>query len=450
MKNCSLLNPNRARIYLLFTRSPLALILFEELETYTNGDDSTLGLIVKDKTDNSFNCSILTRGNSGQFKAVKNTIDIENIETARNWIDENIASDLLYKHKDGEKFDLFDVIVSDDKIHPHFQRLNSNIGLSSAKESLKELSYHYNDVDGNFIDQFQSMNGFDARLWELFLFSLFREQQFTFDRNHEAPDYFVEKMNQKVAIEAVTIGRSQESLKKVESFEPPSQEEVLGKLENEMPLKFGSALFDKMKKEYWKKEHIRGIPFIIAIADFHESMSMTWSSSAIERYLYGFKYEPHYDKDGNLIVKPIKINSFKKDNGTEIPAGFFFHPNSENVSAIIFSSSGTISKFNRMGKQAGLGSEKLTIRRVGVKHDHNKNASKALPFNYIVSDDGNESWSEGVSIYHNPNAKIPLNPNLFDDNVAQHMLIDNLITSVLPEFYPYSNISINTVATDDA
>lgn len=449
MKNCRLLNPNRARIYLLFTRNPLALILFEEVETYTNGDDSALGLIVRDKTDNSFNCSILTRGKSGQFKAVKNNIDIEKIEIAKNWIDLNISSDLLYKHEDEEKFDLFDVIVSEDKIHPHFQRLDSNPGLSSAKEALKEISYHYDDIDGNFLDQFQSINGFDARLWELFLFSLFREQQFTFDRNHEAPDYFVEKMNRKLAIEAVTIGRNQESLKNVESFEPPSQEVVFGKLENEMPLKFGSALFDKMKKEYWKKEHIQGVPFVIAIADFHEGMSMTWSSSAIEKYLYGFKYEPHYDQGGNLIVKPIKINSFKKENGTEIPAGFFFQPNSENVSAIIFSSAGTISKFNRMGKQAGLGSEKLSIRRYGLKHDHDKNASKPLAFNYIVSDDGNESWSEGVSVYHNPNAKIPLDPNLFDDKIAQHMLIDNLITSILPEFYPYSNITMNMVSTDE-
>jgi hypothetical protein len=42
-----------------------------------------------------------------------------------------------------------------------------------------------------------------------------------------------------------------------------------------------------------------------------------------------------------------------------IPSGFFDLPGPENVSAVLFSNSGTISKFNRMGVVAGFGSRRV-------------------------------------------------------------------------------------------
>ena len=73
----------------------------------------------------------------------------------------------------------------------------------------------------------------------------------------------IEKFNQEIAVEAVIISRKTD----LES-ELKSQEEIQEKLNNEVPLLFGNALFDKMKKKYWEKEHVKDKPFIIAIADF--------------------------------------------------------------------------------------------------------------------------------------------------------------------------------------
>src|SRR5699024_6681360 len=108
-----------------------------------------------------------------------------------------------------------------------------------------------------------------------------------------------------------------------------------------------------------------------------------------------------------------------KPNGTKIPSGFFFQPNTENISAIIFSTCGTISKFNRMGKQADLGSELPILIRIGAFHNHESNAIDPTFRHYQVNQESNETWSEGVIIFHNPNAKYPIDPNLFDDKVAQ-------------------------------
>jgi hypothetical protein len=43
-------------------------------------------------------------------------------------------------------------------------------------------------VDGNFVEQFQT-RGFDARIWELYLFAAFREMNYGIERVHAVPDF---------------------------------------------------------------------------------------------------------------------------------------------------------------------------------------------------------------------------------------------------------------------
>lgn len=441
MKTAIPINKKLFDIYLLFTREPFVQYFSKELEFYSNGNGGLLGLISLDLTDNDYYGCILSRDKSKQYRAELVVASLPTIEEARNWIDENMSNDSITFHDNThEYFDLFQDLNNEEKQHPYFKLLKSNIALSSALEAVKEVSYHYKDIDGNFIDQFQSENGFDSRVWELFLFCFFREQFFSFKRNFNAPDYMVEKFNQEIAVEAVIVSRKTE----IES-ELKSPEEIQKKLDNETPLLFGNALFDKMKKKYWEKEHVKDKPFVIAIADFHDTMSMTWTYNALLDYLYGYRYEHSFNKKGELIVKPVKIGDYTKPNGTKIPSGFFFQPDSENVSAIIFSSCGTLSKFNRMGKQAGLGSEIPTLIRIGTFYNHEPNADKPNFITYQVNEDSNETWSEGTVVFHNPNAKIPLNPAFFDDRVAQSFFEDEFIYSKMPKVFPYNSFTQNLI-----
>lgn len=433
-------------IFLLFTREPFVQYFTKELEFYSNGNGGLLGLISLDLTDNDYYVCILSRDKSKQYRAEVIEASIPNLEEARIWIDEKMSNNSIVFHDNKhEFFDLFQDLPNNDKQHPNYKLLKEHISLSSAKEVAKEISYHYKDIDGNFIDQFQSLNGFDSRVWELFLFCFFREQFFSFKRNFNAPDYMIEKFNLEIAVEAVIVSRKTEIGETI----PKSPEEIQEKLNNEVPLLFGSALFDKMKKRYWEKEHVKEKPFIIAIADFHDTMSMTWTSTALSDYLYGYKYEHSFDEKGNLVVKPIKIGDYVKENGTKIPSGFFFLPESENVSAIIFSSCGTLSKFNRMGKQAGLGNEKVTLVRMGAFYNHDPNADKPNLITYTVTEECNETWSEGVIIFHNPNAKHPLNPAMFDDRVAQSFFEDEYICSKMPKYFPYNSFTKNLIPYEE-
>ncbi len=449
MKTAIPINKKLFEIYILFTREPFVQYFTRELEFYSNGNGGLIGLISLDLTDDDFYGCILSRDKSKQYRAEIIEASIPTIEEARKWIDEKMSSNSIVHHDNSsEYFDLFKELNKDDKQHPHYKLLNESIALLSAKSVVKEVSYHYKDIDGNFIDQFQSLNGFDSRVWELFLFCFFREQFFSFKRNYNAPDYLIEKLNHEIAVEAVIISRKTELTKEIQH---KTEEQIKELLSNNVPLLFGNALFDKMKKKYWEKEHVKGKPFVIAIADFHDSMSMTWTYNALLDYLYGYRYEHSFDEDGIIVVKPIKIEDYTKPNGTKIPSGFFFQPNSENVSAIIFSTCGTLSKFNRMGKQAGFGTDKNTLIRHGTYYNHKPNADKPNFVVYQVSEETNETWSEGVAIYHNPNALIPLDPNLFDERVAQSFfdVEDNLIHSVMPEIFPYNSFTQNLITVED-
>lgn len=449
MKDIQKINRNLFNIYLLFTRHPFVRYFTQELEFYSNLDRRLLGLISLDKEDGDFYTAIFSRDKSRQYRAEKIEHSLSTIKEARDWILNNLTGDSLIQHEEqSQYFDLFKIKVKPKQLHPYFKLLNEEVAFEAAKEVIKEVSYHYKDIDGNFIDQFQSINGFDSRLWELYLFCFCREELFSFKRNSHSPDYIIEKFGKEVAIEAVIVGRNRdkpphnkgqidlEYLKNLDNIEQ--------RMINEMPLKFGSPLFDKLKKKYWELPHVQGHPFVIAIADFHEDLSMTWSFSAIIDYLYGTKYTHYHDDKGELIITPSKIKEFTKPSGSTVPAGFFFQSDAENVSAIIFSSIATLSKFNRMGKQAGLGSQKCKIIRSGLCYNHDKNASKPNFFQYTVDESSKETWAEGVSIFHNPNAKIPLDKDLFP-SVAHHEFRDNILYSENPPFLPYNSINQNIV-----
>src|SRR5690606_38176246 len=97
-----------------------------------------------------------------------------------------------------------------------------------------------------------------------------------------------------------------------------------------------------------------------------------------------------------------------------VESGFFRQPDSEQVSAVLFSNSGTISKFARMGALAGFGSDNVTIIREGTWMDPDPNAVAPKYRRLNVRDPGYaERWSEGISIFHNPKALKPLAPELF-------------------------------------
>ena len=446
----------RFNAFVDWTRSPHNDMISEELEWYSSRREFVLGVIVSDLHDHDFAIIALGRDESRRYRCIDLAHSIPALNTARARLKKLMLKHVKTKSsifpqgdEDYVPVDLFKPVVSLEKMHPQFHRFLEYSNWAPATRILEEMMNHFSDVDGNFVEQFQT-TGFDSRLWELYLFAYINEENLFLHRDHHAPDFVVEKYGKQVAIEAVTVNPTNGISKKLttdSSLNFKSVDEVEKLLEHYMPIKFGSSLYSKLSKEppYWSLDHVAGKPLVFAIADFHEAQSMIWSHSALWRYLYGLNIQSSFDGNGKLIVTPQKINTHKHGD-KEIPSGFFLQENSENVSAVLFSNSGTISKFNRMGKLAGFGGDDITLLRTGFRHDHDPNATLPKSFAFkIKQGEVTESWSEGLNMYHNPNAIYPVPKELFP-SIAHHEYIDGQIASIMPEFHPYSSITHNIIS----
>lgn len=88
----------------------------------------------------------------------------------------------------------------------------------------------------------------------------------------------------------------------------------------------------------------------------------------------------------------------------------------ENISAVLFTNNATLGTFNRMGKLAGFCGKNVIMMRSGGRYNPDPNAEDPIPFVSNIDDpDYEESWSDTLMMYHNPYAKIPLDPRLFSD-----------------------------------
>ena len=447
------LDPKRFSALIGASRSPAAAYISEELEWYSNRDESLIGVLLLDTVDDDYAAVILARDEEGRFRAFDQECSIPTREEARSWL-----LDTMTAHTDagvkvvpqGGKLagvDLFTPVVPPEKLHPFFVALSSDSAFFPARSIITEMMPHYADIDGNFVEQFQS-TGFDARLWELYLYAYLVEEQLFLDRTMSAPDFVVKKYAQTVAIEAVIVGRKPENPPKYlkEPPEPRSPDEVLEATMHSMPIKFGSPLFSKLKKEYWNLPHVKGNPLVLAIADFHDDRSMLWTSTALMNYLYGIKHEWHYDEKNQLVITPSPISEHRVGDKV-VPSGFFNQPGAENISAVLFSASGTISKFNRLGRQAGFSVPNILMIRLGTCYDHDPNASVPRLFKYKVDETSEETWGEGLSMFHNPNAVHQVPRELFP-SIAHHCLRERQIVSYMPEFHPYGSNTLNIRVTD--
>lgn len=159
-------------------------------------------------------------------------------------------------------------------------------------------------------------------------------------------------------------------------------------------------------------------------------------------YLYGYDHDWDYDRRGHLHIHPRKVETHRWGDKV-IPSGFFDLPGAENVSAVLFSNSGTIAKFNRMGVLAGFGSPKVRLIREGLAFDHDPNAAVPRRFRRIVNAPGYvETWVEGLDVFHNPRARYPIEPRTLPGAGHHRVLPDGLIASLTPDWHPLSSVTI--------
>lgn len=454
MNNIKQISPERFNAFVTWTRGPYVGDFTDELEWYSDIYERVLGVLTFDYIDQDFGYVILGRDESRRFRCIDVKVSMPNQGMARSRLKKALSKHsqtgkVIFPQGDEthKGIDLFEPQIPGNRWHPTFKAMLEYPHWQPAIGIMTEMMRHFVDVDGHYVKEFQG-NGLDARIWELYLFAYLKEEGLQFYRDYYSPDYVVGKYDKKVAIEAVTINPSGKIAPYERTTTEPilrTQEEISLLLENKIPIKFSSALTGKLNKKppYWELEHVKDIPLIFALADFHEPQSMTWSFPAVLQYLYGIRHDFTHNEDGTITISTLKIDYYTKENGSQVQSGFFFLPEAENVSAVLFSNSGTLSKFNRMGRLAGFGDGKSIIFRTGVCHNHDPNSALPIPFNLEISPGKTtETWAEGLSMFHNPTAKHPVPRELFP-SIAHHEFRDGKIYSIIPDFHPYASMTFH-------
>jgi hypothetical protein len=433
-----------------YARDPRANLLSEELGYFEHADERVLGILIRDRTDDDYAGMVLARDELHQYRWIKGTDFQPTPRHATALLRRELeltamqSEDTYHQgHKRTKVVDFFAPVVDRELLNPAFCSLIEAEEYSSARGIIEPMMRWYQDIDGNFIEQFQT-TGFDARLWELYFFAMLTELSFLINRTEPAPDFLAESTFGRIAIEAVTVNPTENRVGTL--GEPPdrSTDEGMRAFRNEyMPIKFGSALYSKLGKRYWTKKHVRGIPLILAVQDFSLPGSMTYTGSSLGLYLYGYDHEPSRDEQGTLIVSPRRVTTHKWGK-KEIPSGFFFQPEAENVSAVLANFSATLSKFNRIGRMAGFGSMRVQMIRRGVAIDLDPNASEPVQFVHNVGSPGyHETWVEGCTVFHNPLAVVPLDPDLIPGATHLRLREDGQVVPIArPTFHPLGSWTV--------
>lgn len=439
-----------------YARQPMARVMAREVEFYEVDSGRIVGMIIEDRTDNDFGGTVFARDAVHRYRCVRVTEFGQTLDAARASlaIEMEVAKQAppeehFQDDEPNKPIDFFTPIYDHSQLSPSFRRLISEENLSPALGVIEPMMRWHRDVDGNFVEQFQTA-GFDQRIWELYLFAVFNELDFEIDTTVHVPDFIAKSLFGSMAVEAATVGPTRTGSEIIPPPPTDTEEAKQQYLRHYMPIKFGSVLYSKMKKKYWEHERVQSLPFLIAIHDFSSPQSMVHTRSALESYLFGFEHSFEKSNDGTLRILPKKIKEHRWGEKV-IPSGFFDLPDTENVSGIIFSNNGTVSKFNRMGILNGFGSGRVVSIRSGTKVNHDPNATLPQVFRVLVNAAGyEESWVEGLSVLHNPNAKIPLNPGLIPGAAHLFLRADGNVESFTPEFFPFGSITQNFAPLDVA
>jgi hypothetical protein len=438
-----------------YTREPRLKQFTTELEAYTDIDEKIITLILFCEIDRDYNLIVLARDERRRYRCFDLDVSIPSRKDACKQAYRQIEK---YKSEPPEFFFQADVQVpfidlfcsQDDinqqRLNPSFTAVSETAGFSAAKGIINEVMPHFVDVDNQFRLKFQT-DGFDQRLWELYLFCYFNEEGYRRDTTRQVPDFILQGRSDTVLVEAVTLGLSNKPeevpsiVNQRDDFLVYMRSRWLRALRKKRNAKHEGLL------HYWEQDP--GKPFVIAAADFHaptrhmpegiEPPSIHYSGVALEQCLYGVTGETRFDEQ--VVVRPVYHAIPNPESGrSDCVYGFFNEEPSKNVSAVISTSVGTIAKFNRMGRIAGFGSKMVKSCCIATLYDPELCADKPKLCQYDVDDpEYFELWATGVTVYHNPNAIYPLDESDFPKAFHYFFEQNKIVGGIAPGlWHPYN------------
>lgn len=161
-----------------YCRQPRALVDAEEVRWLQAANEAMLVVVIRDRTDGDFSAMVLARDFKERYRWVEMTDFLPTVEDALKAAPERVEK--VLKNLDAERrqgdekgapVDFFKHLSAAEKLDKAFVSLSTLEGYSPALELIRPMMRWHEDADGNFVEQFQT-TGFDARIWELYLFAM--------------------------------------------------------------------------------------------------------------------------------------------------------------------------------------------------------------------------------------------------------------------------------------
>ncbi len=428
-----------------YARHPNVARIAREIGWFEIDSHKVIGVLIVD-SDGEFSGIVLTADLDERYRWVNQTRFCETRAEAEGQLEQYLAAAardfdrIRVQGDESGAMDFFTPIGVESRLHPTFSVLAGQTAYIAARRIVDLMMRWYRDQDGNFVEQFQT-SGFDARIWELYLFATLVEAGYVIEQPSPAPDFKAIGLKGSFCVEATTINPSQDGSATPRPTPNDTSEVVDAYLQHYLPIRFAGPLTSKLRKRYWEHPDAAGLPLLFAIQDFHDDLSMTYSGTALSVYLYGKVVDAVSSSGGaSTSVRSISHHLW----GTKkIDSGFFFQPDAENISAVLFNPAGTLTKFNRIGVSTGFGASAVTLVHQGIRYAGDP--PELQPFSNEVSEEHHEQWIAGMNVFHNPRAIFPLKPEMLP-GAAHHHFVDGRFESLIPAGHLESSRTLNVVA----
>ena len=318
---------------------------------------------------------------------------------------------------------LFDAVVAEEAQHPSFRQIASGPARSGARALMQQTFDQWGSADPQFVREFQTA-GFDARVFELYLAATLRSLGWSIGGEGGRPDFRCRDSGLEFYVEAGTANS------RGNPAPPDSTEEYLDQLaastdnRDEVAVRFGSVLRNKANMRYEALPHVAGKPIVIAVQGFFGPGALFHNELPLVRYLYNISLT-EVDSAGVVSLTDAAVGYHVGETKT-IKSGWFDDEDAAFISAVMWSNTGTVGKFNRMAAGLGLGAPGWEIHRYGTELDPRLGATEPAQFFERV-EPGGEPWEEGLVIMHNPNARFPLPASAFSGITQMRQVGDELL-----------------------
>lgn len=277
------------------------------------------------------------------------------------------------------------------------------------------------DRDNKLVKEFQTT--FNSSFWEIYLYALFKENNFNMNWSFSRPDFLLEYKGMNIVVEATIAASAQGKTPEWEKDLSKGTPTEFKKMNIESIIRLSNSIRTKYKKylnSYLKLDHVSSNPFVLAVAPFEQPHFNLQCDVPIMALLYDFyvnedKYNnaPHLYPNG---PPDEKLGWVEKENGSEVELGLFENDDYSEISAIIFSTTATWGKVEAMSANE---STYRTINSVWWLDDENKPE-------FTQSKGGNvtEYVRDGLYVFHNPYADNPLDPDMFKLKGVTQVFVD--------------------------